>query len=91
MISDEAMEDVDVMARHPSDNAQKPRERVPDGHELTPWGETRQQLYDEAVARFEATRGAGLHPDPFPWLNRNRRQGEERVFGIGCPGPAPRG
>jgi hypothetical protein len=70
---DEALEDVDAIAKHHSDNADKPRERVPNGQVMTPWGKTRQELYDEAMAEFNAAKAAGLRVDPAPWLSRIRR------------------
>jgi hypothetical protein len=40
--------------------------------EMTPWGKTKKELYDEAMERFEEAKAAGLHPDPFLWLTRGR-------------------
>lgn len=45
---------------------------VPNVDEMTPWGKTNQQLYDEGLAKFEAAKAAGLHPAPFPWLAEER-------------------
>jgi hypothetical protein len=45
---------------------------VPNADEMTPWGKTNQELYDEGVAKFEAAKAAGLHPVPFPWLAQGR-------------------
>jgi hypothetical protein len=45
---------------------------IPNGGEMTAWGKTRKELYDEAMSEFEAAKVAGLKPDPFPWLTRGR-------------------
>ena len=50
--------------------------RIPDGDAITPWGKAKHELYDEGVARFEAAKAAGLHPDPFPWLAEGRESSE---------------
>ena len=56
--------------------------KVPRGDEMTPWGRTNQELYDEGVAKFEAAKAAGMHPHPFPWLAQGRLPSDLAMRGI---------
>ena len=60
---------------------------VPHADEMTPWGKTNQQLYEEGVARFEAAKAAGLHPAPFPWLAEGRIPSDLAMRGINANAP----
>ena len=60
---------------------------VPHADEMTPWGKTNQELYNEGVARFEAAKAAGLHPDPFPWLAEGRLPSDLAMLGINAAAP----